>query len=1117
MDTTTRRGKDNSLFHKLDENLGDSVESHYFNEPRDFRSLVEVLNVLGTAEAMVDTTNNNDLLSVLKDNPAYSKLLNQQKAVYSAIEQVVMYQHGGLNSTVETMTDVLKAYSHGRSDVQELRRSLAETQEVLTAKKSGQMSMKDLWLKKIEAEQSLKLLRDVELLRDVSPVINRMAHRRKYFSAVKKLNHSISIMFSDDMVGVSGLSQVRQNLMDIKSHLLEEIVVELQNVIFGLQSDKCDLDSVTNQNKEYYDIDDVAKSDCGRDDDNRSQPYISASRRSDQMDAKAGGLFASRNTDDWDAAFSSVDLLGLDEDGEVALTDYTTSAGLSLFLRYLVRAVGELQYEQDAERLVLDHAKTRFLDITRILRERAIVQRTKLYQEYGSSSDITGLETDMFVAYANSWLDCSRDILLRLLYVLRLLSIMRKLRVGDVDPYSYTVQSINKEAVLETWSYVQAHICEEFSLHFVEQCIEDISDTARISQHYMQDEDGILSSIMRCDERRSASAMKSSQKNTADLFGTTEERAPVFTTSSRLCAPLYVPVVKFTEFTNRLLEDEGIVEPNTPDKCHVLLRMMSSFLTSDVVPLIQLTVNSHLREIQMDSTLLTVSALALGSEPLQSPQSETIDTYHSALCGAASLCDKAARPLFKYWLQLPQNSEMILTILERLIIGFIGTVKEEIDNVAWALLGYQDQNRKKLAQHVRDNGMFLRYRRGNFGDNIHVVDNSDIGIATNSSGKPSNTLPQDAHSTGGPPSTAGSNHAVSGGYHVQNAEICSNKELLIWTNLWSLAPPSGKTGSDGLTAPYPTMKLNESGKEIGDLMVKDFSKIRTLASIIRGCDWFSNELCHLSAEVIKSDTENIISSQIQAKNGKNVSYGTKHSNQIRTNLIERTSLLRHTVHQCSKDLAKVALETLATLRGEIQVACFHFLYPLIRLNYSSNVHDKEIDGEDIVDDLHKYLEHFRQAVSCALPPQAVAVIFAPLCKLLPLVLMMHLCYAVETNLVPTRHFDRAKPFKVIVAAQKSLTHFLQSLSLNQDIMFGLEETLAASFEHVRRYVTLLDMNASSLNHYIKANLREFSANEFYALYKRAHEGASRNEFESFCRSVSNQAVASKNERSARFR
>lgn len=88
----------------------------------------------------------------------------QLQIVNDAIDDVVGFQHGGLNNSLDTMIEVAKEYSRGRNEIQALRQSLDETQKVLTAKKSGQISLRELWSKKVELQESLRIVKDLEEL-----------------------------------------------------------------------------------------------------------------------------------------------------------------------------------------------------------------------------------------------------------------------------------------------------------------------------------------------------------------------------------------------------------------------------------------------------------------------------------------------------------------------------------------------------------------------------------------------------------------------------------------------------------------------------------------------------------------------------------------------------------------------------------------------------------------------------------------------------------------------------------------------------------------------------------------------------------------------------------------
>ena len=1071
---------DNSLFQGLDKSLQDAVDEHYFKEPREFRSLLEVLAVLG---GKAEATMGANLLEVMKEeNPAYSKLLLQQKIVCEVIEQVVMFQHGGLNNTVETMTDVLKEYNRGRDDVRDLRRSLAETQEVLTAKKSGQMSMKDLWLKKVEAEQTLQLLNDVEYLRDVSPLINRLIQRRHYFCGVRKLNHATKVMFGDDMVGVRGLSQVRQMLMETKGHLLEDIVLELQNVILG------------DRNLHLQGLEDTLEDDRGTNLECTDDTYDIAMEIGGRLEMKK--VFTKADALD---KFHSLELLNLDEEGEAALEDRSSQEGLLLFLRYLVRAVGELQYEQDAERMVLDSAKSRYAEIVRHLRKQSVQKRTKKLEEVFGHAEHDPeqsrlLEMDLFTEYICSLLDFSSKMLVRLLYVLRLLSVMRKLRTRDENPYVYVLQQANRDAVLDLWSHIEMCITSELQMHFVEQAIEDISDTVRLSEQYMSG-----GAVHESFDEPVVSPRKGAGLNKRSS-SSVDDNTAIFTSSSQFAAPVYLPVVRFSNFVRHVLLTEGVIETSKSSCCQAVMEILREFLGSDLIPLIQLTVNSSLREIQMNNIHFTVSSVASGNEPLVWHNGILLEARNSALCVAARICAGAATPLFKYWLQLPQHHVMVLTILERLIIGFISAAKDEMEGCSWSLIGYEDLYRKNMVQFVRENVLFMRYRSISYGDNMSFIDKSDIGIVSSiSSGKLNDSVEIEVDRRSKKSITLADDNAT-----------CTKKEMLMWAPMWILNPADNKV--------YPTFKVDDKGKEMGDRMIKDFTCVRTTAAIVRGCDWLANEICNQCANIVKADSAVPVA---QEKYG--YSHGAETPAHVATNKavhlslarnehLERTALIRHTVHNSAKDLAKLALDGLSTLRAEVQVGCFHFLHPLKQLRFTADVEGINFDGETIVARLGQFLFEFQKSVSASLPSSALAVVFSPLCKLIPRILMMHIINACETGNLPLHGFDRTKPFMVIVASQKIIGIVLERAGLAQETLYDLQETIGVEFEHVRRYITLLDMSAEDLDVYMKENSREYSSDEFYTIYTRAHDGASRQQFDKIWNSIS----ATKRERSTRF-
>ena len=388
------------LFNKLEKELHDNIDIQYFSDSKNFKTLIEVLALLGDKiQHKYDLRGHDDLLQALKDqNPAYSRLLDQRKIVEQIIEGVVTVQHGGLNESMDTVVDVIKSYNNEKEDIKKLRECLKETQTVLTAKKSGQIPIKDLWLRKVEATESLRILNDLEYLKDANLRIQRFIAEKKYLSAVINLNKAINLMFNEDFVMVTGLSHVREQLLDIKENVFESVILELKDTVLGISTVHSEVKRIELNGNE-------SDSDDGQEEKKE---------------------FKEIQIDD----YNNTNLDEVDETVEAGLLDPSSSG--SVFIRLLVKAVGVLGFEEDLERLLLENAHTKFLTVIKCYRDIATrrLRRKLLYHETGKSTST--IESQLFTKFVESLLDAAALALKRLLYVYKLLDISKKRRAGNI-------------------------------------------------------------------------------------------------------------------------------------------------------------------------------------------------------------------------------------------------------------------------------------------------------------------------------------------------------------------------------------------------------------------------------------------------------------------------------------------------------------------------------------------------------------------------------------------------------------------------------------------------------------------------------------------------------------
>lgn len=647
---------------------------------------------VGKNETMTD--------ALRKINPHFTRLLNQKKIVDDIIEDVVKFQHGGLNNSVDTLTDAIKEYSNGRQEIRYLRSSLLETKSVLTARKTGQLSMKELWSRKKELEETIRIMKMLGQLKESPVLCQKLLSQKMFLSAVKQLNDSISLMFCEDLVSVQGITTIRDQLMELKETCLESIIAELKSDILATES----ILKMFDREEEDDDISD---------------------KRSDStLNLSPEDILRRDNKNTLDSA--NLDLKSLTADVEAQFRTGASSGLLNsdtLGIRLLVKAVGEFNCEEDVGRLLLESVTGEFHLVIKSQREWAFDRFSRIANSTDRSSHQVG---KYFSEFITVMLQSSLQILRRMFYVLRLLGYSVHSKNFPNEEFSFEIKEHIRRGVLGLWNEIERGISNELKIHFVENDIEVISDTK--SKLVVPD-----ASIDNEDERSDAVA--------------------IFPSSVRLVAPVYRSVMEYCKTTNEILapflssnkpiqvtgkKSLTIMEAMQMNKAMELppseiLTTIQEILETEFIPIVQSSVNQDMREIQLHSNYFT----------LQSKPSTALSSVRDGVpvSTAGQIILNASQPLFLYWLQLPEHSDMVITIYDRLIRGFCSSAKEELENQAWKLLSYDDSYKNPMIKWMKKTSAYQQYRESMFGgsDSLesllgmssdeafgHVVDKSEI-------------------------------------------------------------------------------------------------------------------------------------------------------------------------------------------------------------------------------------------------------------------------------------------------------------------------------------------------------------------------------------------------------
>jgi hypothetical protein len=230
---------------ELERRLNEEVDEEFFDEPRKFHTLQRVIDVLGLqmmddAAAMTTTTTlrgddrNNKNVQELSKNPAYRNLKQQQEIVEGAIEHMAVIHCADLNGSVIQVGRVARQFSEAVSKVRTLRKQVRDIQDTLGAstqansqvavkgggatglgnrthsQNAAAMSLRELWLKKLECEATLAVLEKLDVIRAAPYRFDQLIRPPcRIGAAVLTLSNALETMFLDDVAQIQALHKVR--------------------------------------------------------------------------------------------------------------------------------------------------------------------------------------------------------------------------------------------------------------------------------------------------------------------------------------------------------------------------------------------------------------------------------------------------------------------------------------------------------------------------------------------------------------------------------------------------------------------------------------------------------------------------------------------------------------------------------------------------------------------------------------------------------------------------------------------------------------------------------------------------------------------------------------------
>ncbi len=231
---------------ELERRLNDEVDEDFFAEPKRFNTIHRVIDVLGLQ--MIDDATVQSSHKDLSKNPAYRNLKAQYQIVEGAIEHMAVIHCADLNGSVIQVGKVARQFNDAVSRVRQLRQQVRDIQDTLGASASpnetgnskqrpqnaASMSLRELWLKKLECESVLALLDRLDIIRAAPAKFDQFISQQpcRIGAAVLQISRALKTMFSDDVAQVQALHKIMEQLL-LRKQKGEEIVWEtLQDIIY---------------------------------------------------------------------------------------------------------------------------------------------------------------------------------------------------------------------------------------------------------------------------------------------------------------------------------------------------------------------------------------------------------------------------------------------------------------------------------------------------------------------------------------------------------------------------------------------------------------------------------------------------------------------------------------------------------------------------------------------------------------------------------------------------------------------------------------------------------------------------------------------------------------------
>jgi exocyst complex component 4 len=116
-----------------------------------------------------------------------------------------------------------------RGKLDEVYQRSTEGKNILSSKTKN---LRELLLQKYEAKKVIEIINDIQYIEAAPMKIHLMMNEKNFLGAVQMFNKAFDLVFSDHLVAFHAITGIRNTLMECKQAIEEQLVQELQSIIY---------------------------------------------------------------------------------------------------------------------------------------------------------------------------------------------------------------------------------------------------------------------------------------------------------------------------------------------------------------------------------------------------------------------------------------------------------------------------------------------------------------------------------------------------------------------------------------------------------------------------------------------------------------------------------------------------------------------------------------------------------------------------------------------------------------------------------------------------------------------------------------------------------------------